>query len=56
MDKKGFFNKDKKFVVTKRFEKHRGTQFYRIQELDTGCKTEGRFLRKKLFALESNVP
>ena len=46
-DKKSFFNKDKKFVVTKRFENHRGTEFYRIQELDTGRKTEGRFLRKE---------
>ena len=54
-DKKSFFNKDKKFVVTKRFENHRGTEFYRIQELDTGRKTEGRFLRKELFALENNV-
>ena len=53
--KKSFFNKDKKFVVTKRFENHRGTEFYRIQELDTGCKAEGRFLRKELFALENNV-
>ena len=54
-DKKSFFNKDKKFVVTKRFENHGGTEFYRIQELDTVRKTEGRFLRKELFALENNV-
>ena len=54
-DKKSFFNKDKKFVVTKRFENHRGTEFYIIQELDTGRKTEGRFLRQELFAPENNV-
>ena len=54
-DKKTFFNKDKKFAVTKRFENHRGTGFYRIQELDTARETEKRFLRKKLFALENNV-
>ena len=54
-DKKSFFNKDEKFVVTKRFENHRGTEFNRIQELDTGRKTEGRFLIKELFALEKNV-
>ena len=47
-DRKSFFNKDKKFVVTKRFKNHRGTEFY-------GRKTEGRFLRKELFALENNV-
>ena len=54
-DKKSFFNKDNKFVVTRRFENHRGTEFYRIHELRTGQKTEGSFLRKELFALENNV-
>ena len=53
--KKSFFNKGKKLVVTKRFENYIGTEFYRIQELDTGRKTEGRCLRKELFALENNV-
>ena len=55
MEKESFFNKDKKFVTTKRFENYRGTEFYRIQELQTGRKTEGRFLRKELFTLENNV-
>ena len=54
-DKKSFFNKDKKFVVTKQFENLRGTEFYRIQELDNGLKTEEKFLRKELVALENIV-
>ena len=41
--------------MTRRFENHRGTEFYRVQELDTAKKVEGRFLRKKLFAIENNV-
>ena len=45
-DKKSFLNKNKRFVVTRRFENHRGTEFYRVQELDTAKKVEGRFLRK----------
>ena len=54
-DKKSFFTKNKRFVVTRRFENHRGTEFYRVQELDTTKKVEGRFLRKELFAIENNV-
>ena len=41
--------------VTRRFKNHRGTEFYRMQEVDSGKKVEGRFLRKELFALKSNV-
>ena len=29
-DKKSFFNKDKRFVITRRFENHGGTEFYRV--------------------------
>ena len=54
-DKKSFFNKDMRFVITRRFENHRGTEFYRVQEVDTGKRVNGRFLRKELFALENNV-
>ena len=35
-DKKSFFNKDKRFVITPRFENHRVTEFYMVQEVDTG--------------------
>ena len=34
-DKKSFFNKDKRLVITGQFENHRSTEFYRVQELDT---------------------
>ena len=54
-DKKSFFNKNKRFVVTRHFEKHRGAEFYRVQELDTAEKVEGRFMRIELFAVENNV-
>ena len=54
-DKKSFFNKDKRFVITRRFENHRGTEFYRVQQVDIGKRVDGRFLRKELFALENNV-
>ena len=54
-DKKSFFNKNKRFIVTRCFEIRRGTEFYRVQELDTVKKVEGRFLRKELFAVENNV-
>ena len=54
-DKKSFFNKDKRFVITRRFENHRGTEFYRVHQVDTGKRVDGRFLRKELFALENNV-
>ena len=55
MDKKSFFNKNKKFVITHRFENHRGMEFYRVEELETGVKLKGKLLRKELFALENNV-
>ena len=55
MDKKSFFNKNKKFVVTHRFENDRGTEFYRVQELETVVKLKGKLLRIKLLALENNV-
>ena len=54
-DKKSFFNKESRYVVTRRFENHRGTEFYRAQEVGSGKKVEGRFLRKELFALKNNV-
>ena len=54
-DKESSFNKNKKFVVTHRFENHRGMDFYRVQELETGVKLKGKPLRKELFALENNV-
>ena len=41
--------------MTRRFKNHRGTEFYRIQKLDTAKKVEGRFLRKEPFAVENNV-
>ena len=49
------FNKETRFVVTSHFENHRGTEFYRVQEVDSGKKVEERFLRKELFALKNNV-
>ena len=54
-DKKSFFNKNKKFVLTHHFENHRGTKFFRVQELETGVKLKGKLLRKELFALENNI-
>ena len=53
--RKVLFNKNKRFVVTPHFENHRGSEFYRVQELDTIKKVEGRFLRKELFAVKNNV-
>ena len=55
MDKKSFFDKNKKFIVTHRFENDRGMEFYRVQELETGVKLKGKLLRKELLALENNV-
>ena len=46
MDKKSFFNKNKKFVVRNRFENHRGAEFHRVQKLETGVKLKGKLLRK----------
>ena len=54
-DKKSFFNKNEQFVVTRGFENYRSTEFYRVSELDTAKKVEGRFLRKELFTVEKNV-
>ena len=45
-EKKSFFNKAKRFVITRRFEYNRGTEFYRVQEEEKGKRVEGRFLRK----------
>ena len=38
-----------------RFENHRGTEVYRVQELETDVKLKGKLLRKELFTLENNV-
>ena len=50
-DIKSFFNKEQKFVITKRYENYDGVDLYRIQELESGKTVKGRFLRKELFAL-----
>ena len=50
-----FFNKDKMFVIRRRFENHNGVELYRVQEVRTGGKLEGKFLRKELLAPEKNV-
>ena len=55
-DKKSFFNKDKRFVITGQFENHRSTEFYRVQELDTEQRVDGRFLRKEIFASRKKCP
>ena len=55
MNQQSFFNKEKRFVLTRQYENHTGVEFYRIQETENGKKAEGRFLRKELFALEKNV-
>ena len=52
-DKKSFYNKESRYVVTRRFENHRGTEVYHMQEVERGKKAEGRFLRKELFALKT---
>ena len=54
-DKKSFFNKESRYVVTRRFKNHRGSECHREQEVDSGKKVEGWFLRKKFFALKNNV-
>ena len=33
----------------------RGTEFYRVQELETGVKLNGKLSRKELFALKNTV-
>ena len=52
---KKIFNKKKRFVVTRRFENYRDTEFYRLQEADSGKKVLGWFLRKEIFAVENNA-
>ena len=37
------------------FENHRGTEVYRVQELETDAKLKGKLLRKELFTLKNNV-
>ena len=54
-DQKSFFKKNKEFAITHRFENHNGVDLYRVQEVRTGRKLDGKFLRKELFALEKNV-
>ena len=49
------FNKKKRFVITRCFENYRDTEFYRLQEADSGKKVLGWFLRKQIFAVENNV-
>ena len=44
--KKRIFNKNKNFVMMHHFENHRGTEFYRVQELETDVKLKGKLLRK----------
>ena len=43
-NKKRFFNKKKRFVITRRFQNYRVTEFYILQEEDNGRKYLGRFL------------
>ena len=54
-DQKCFFNNDKEFVITHRFEIHNGVELYRVQEVRTGRKLERNFLRKELFELAKYV-
>ena len=54
-DKKSFLNKDKRFVITRRFENHSDTELYRVQKEDTGKRVASQFMRKELFAIQSNV-
>ena len=35
-DQKSFFNKEKKFVVTHRYEKDKGLYLYRVQTVESG--------------------
>ena len=53
--KRPFLNKEKHFVITRRYEKDAGSNLYRVQELDSGKRLEGKFLRKELFAVRDNV-
>ena len=54
-DQKPSFNKDKEFVVTRRFVNYTGTELHKMQEVNSGRKLEGKFLRKEFFTLESNA-
>ena len=42
-------------VITHRYEKDEGLYLYRVQEVDSGKKLEGKFLCKKLFSVRNNV-
>ena len=54
-DRKSFFNKEKKIVITHRYEKDVGLYLYRAQEIYSGKRLEGKFLRRELFAVCNNV-
>lgn len=54
-NQKSFFNKYKELIVMHRFVNYNGINLYRVQEVNSGRKVEGKFLRKELFTLENNV-
>ena len=45
----------KKIVILHRYEKDVGLYLYRVQEVDSGKRLKGKFLRKGLFAVRNNV-
>lgn len=42
-------------MIIHRYEKDAGLYLYRVQEVDSGKRLEGKFLRKELFAVRINV-
>ena len=42
-------------MIIHRYEKDVGLYLYRVQEVDSGKRLEGKFLRKELFAVRINV-
>ena len=42
-------------MITNRYEKDVGLYLYRVQEVDSGKRLKGKFLRKELFAVRNNV-
>ena len=49
IDNMPFFNRDRIFTIYKRAKLNNGTYLYRVEE--DGKKTNGRFLRQELFAI-----
>ena len=50
-----FLIRKKKFVITHRYEKDVGLYLYRVQEVQSGKRLKGKFLRKELFAVRNHV-